>query len=72
MTSSQIEPVAGAVVPLPAAAQVRADVQRMVDFGPRLTGHCSRPSRTSRLKSPVLRPTGEIEIYGDPSATVAR
>jgi hypothetical protein len=28
----------GAVVPLPTPAQLRADVQRMVDFGPRLTG----------------------------------
>lgn len=28
-----------AVVPLPTPAQVRADTQRMVDFGPRLTGH---------------------------------
>jgi hypothetical protein len=27
------------VVPLPSAAQVRADFQRMVDFGPRLTGN---------------------------------
>jgi hypothetical protein len=26
------------IVPLPSAAQVRADFQRMVDFGPRLTG----------------------------------
>jgi hypothetical protein len=39
MTSSQIGPVDGTVVPLPAAAQVPADVQRMVDFGPRLTGY---------------------------------
>jgi hypothetical protein len=29
---------AGGVVPLPSPAQVRADNQRMVDFGPRLTG----------------------------------
>ncbi|MCW3063624.1 MAG: hypothetical protein JWN32_796, partial [Solirubrobacterales bacterium] len=28
----------GALVPLPTAAQIRADIQRMVDFGPRLTG----------------------------------
>ena len=27
------------IVPLPTAAQVRSDVQRMVDFGPRLTGY---------------------------------
>ncbi|MFL5885179.1 MAG: hypothetical protein ACJ77M_08930 [Thermoleophilaceae bacterium] len=30
---------ASRTVPLPTAAQVRADVQRMVDFGPRLTGN---------------------------------
>ena len=39
MTSSQIDRSHGTVVPLPTAEQVRADVQRMVDFGPRLTGY---------------------------------
>jgi hypothetical protein len=39
MTSSRIGPVDGTVVPLPTAEQIRAAVQRMVDFGPRLTGY---------------------------------
>jgi hypothetical protein len=38
MTSSQSSPVDG-LVPLPSAKQVHAEVQRMVDFGPRLTGY---------------------------------
>jgi hypothetical protein len=36
MASSQIGPT---VVPLPTPEQVRAEVQEMVDFGPRLTGY---------------------------------
>ena len=39
MSASQIGPVDGTVVPLPRPEQVRAEVQRMVDFGPRLTGY---------------------------------
>jgi len=39
MTSSPIGPDDGAAVSLPNAAQVRAEVQQMVDFGPRLTGY---------------------------------
>jgi hypothetical protein len=33
-----VHPKAKPVIPLPSPAQVRADFQRMVDFGPRLTG----------------------------------
>jgi len=39
MTSSESNPVDAPVVPLPDVEQVRAEVQRMVDFGPRLTGY---------------------------------
>src|SRR6185503_9719283 len=35
---------AAATVPLPSPRQVRADFQRMVDFGPRLTGTQAHPA----------------------------
>ena len=65
MTSSQIGPVDDAVVPLPTAAQIRADVQEMVDFGPRLTGYPDEPAPS--LVNPTRSPTARAhETWSGP------
>ena len=44
-----------ATIPLPSAAQVRADFQRMVDFGPRYTGTAPHAAFVDWLEQELLR-----------------
>ena len=46
----------GRVVPLPSPARVRADYQRMVDFGPRLPGYVEHHRFCDWLEDGFWRP----------------
>jgi len=70
MASSQIGPVDGDLVPLPAAEPVHADVQRMVDFGPRPTGPTYPLKVTDNGAMDQDGGAEEKREYRDPSATV--
>jgi hypothetical protein len=50
-----------AVIPLPSPAQVRADFQRMVDFGPRLTGNANHNAYIAWLERELLAAGARLE-----------
>jgi hypothetical protein len=63
MTSSQIGRFDGTVVRLPTAAEVRAEVQRMVDFGLRLTGYPGHDEFCSWVEDEMRAAGFEIAPY---------